>query len=118
MDEIRNNPLLLEWLTPHQTPPFSQIKPEHYKPAIAAAIEEGRRNVQQIIDNIEAPTFANTIEALERSSETLGRITGLLFNINECDTSDELQQIVLDVVPDLSRFETDLALPSVSFLWA
>lgn len=110
MDEIRNNPLLLEWLTPHQTPPFSQIKPEHYKPAIAAAIEEGRRNVQQIIDNIEAPTFANTIEALERSSETLGRITGLLFNINECDTSDEMQQIVLDVVPDLSRFETEVSM--------
>ncbi|MBR1516676.1 MAG: M3 family metallopeptidase, partial [Bacteroidales bacterium] len=63
-----------------------------------------------IAHNAEPPTFANTIEALEHATTTLDRITGLLFNLNECDTSEALQQVVMDVVPELSRFETEVSM--------
>lgn len=110
MHTDNSNPLLAEWHTPHNTPPFSIIKTEHYRPAIETAIEEGRQNIDKIVENPDAPTFANTIEALECATASLDRITGLLFNLNECDTSEEMQQVVMDVLPDLSRFETEVSM--------
>ena len=69
-----SNPLLQEWKTPYQTPPFSQIKNEHYAPAVKEAIKEAEKNIEKIIDQKEAPTFENTIEALQLASRKLDRI--------------------------------------------
>lgn len=105
-----NNPLLQEWSTPHQTPPFSQIKNEHYAPAMRTAIKEATKNVDIIVKQKAAPTFENTIVALQRSSELLDRISGVLFNLNECCTNGEMQKIVMDLTPELTRYENSVSM--------
>ena len=84
------NPLLQDWNTPHQTPPFSQIRNEHYAPAVRAAIKEAEKNIRSIVRQTAAPTFENTIVELQTASERLDRITNVMFNMNECNTNPEL----------------------------
>ena len=104
------NPLLAEWDTPHQTPPFDQIKLEHYKPAFQTAIAVSRAEVDAIVNNPAKPTFANTILALEKQGALLNRIGGVFFNINEADTSDELQAIAIEMQPELTALSNDISL--------
>ncbi len=98
------NPLLQDWNTPHQTPPFSQIRNEHYAPAVRAAIKEAEKNIRSIVRQTAAPTFENTIVELQTASERLDRITNVMFNMNECNTNPELQSIVMELTPELTRF--------------
>ncbi len=100
----QSNPLLTEWNTPQQVPPFTQIKHEHYVPAIDEALKEARAEVDAIINSSEAPTFANTIVALELSGDKLDRITSVLFNINSAETDDKIQSIAREVSPKLTEF--------------
>ena len=104
------NPLLAEWNTPHQTPPFDQIKLEHYMPAFETAIAVSRAEVDAIVNNPAKPTFANTILALELQGSLLDRIGGVFFNINEADTSDELQAIAIEIQPKLTQLSNDVSL--------
>ena len=104
------NPLLAQWETPHQTPPFDLIKVEHYKPAFETAIAVSRAEIDAIVNNPAKPTFANTILALENQGALLDRIGGVFFNINEADTSDELQQIAIDIQPELTALGNDISL--------
>src|SRR5690606_5136523 len=69
------NPLLSEWKTPYQMPPFDQIKNEHFRPAIEEAIKKQQEEITAIAENTEAPDFVNTIEALEYSGKDLKKIT-------------------------------------------
>ncbi len=75
------NPLLAQWETPHATPPFSKIELAHYEPAFEAAIACQRAEIDAIVNNPAKPTFGNTIAALERSGELLGRIEGVFYNL-------------------------------------
>ncbi|MBQ2418928.1 MAG: M3 family metallopeptidase, partial [Alistipes sp.] len=104
------NPLLAEWNTPHQTPPFDQIKLEHYMPAFETAIAVSRAEVDAIVNNPAKPTFANTILALEQQGALLDRIGGVFFNLNEADTSDELQAIAIEIQPKLTQLSNDVSL--------
>ena len=99
-----DNPLLQEWDTPHQTPPFSRIRTEHYVPAVRQAIKEAEDNIRRIVKQKEAPTFENTVVALQTASEKLDRITGVMYNLNECNTDDALQRAVMELTPELTRF--------------
>ena len=111
MPEIdTTNPLLAEWNTPHQTPPFDQIKLEHYMPAFETAIAVSRAEVDAIVNNPAKPTFANTIYALELQGSLLDRIGGVFFNINEANTSDELQAIAIEIQPKLTALSNDVSL--------
>ncbi|MBR0362696.1 MAG: M3 family peptidase, partial [Alistipes sp.] len=92
-ESLKGNPLVEEWNTPYQTPPFSEIELAHYEPAIDYAIELNRAEIEAIINNPEAPTFENTIVAMNNSGELLGRISGVFFVLNNCVTSPEMQQI-------------------------
>ena len=94
------NSLLQDW----EFPPFDQIKTEEYEPAILAAIEEAERNVEAIATSQEEPTFGNTVEALECASRRLDRISAIMLNLNECCTSDELQEVVMKLEPLMTRF--------------
>ena len=105
-----SNPLLAEWNTPHQTPPFSEIKLSDYEPAFDAAIACSRAEVEAIVKNPKKPTFGNTIVALERQGELLNRIAGLFFNLLEADTSDEMQEIAQRVQPKLTELSNDISL--------
>ena len=94
------NILLQDW----DLPPFDKIRVEDYEPAVHAAIEEAERTIEQIATNPEAPTFANTVEALETASERLDRISAIMLNLNECCTSEELQEVVMRMEPEITRF--------------
>lgn len=104
------NPLLAEWDTPHQTPPFSQIKLSDYEPAFDTAIEVNRAEIDAIVANPAKPTFRNTIVPLAQSGEYLSRIAGLFFNLLEANSSDEMQQIAMRVQPKLTQLSNDQSL--------
>lgn len=105
-----SNPLLAEWDTPFQTPPFDRIRVADYKPAFETAIACSRAEVEAIVNNPAKPTFRNTIEALERQGELLGRVSGLFFNLLEADATDEMQQLALEIQPALSELSNDISL--------
>lgn len=110
------NPLLEpKWNTPHQTPPFSQIKVEHYIPAIKAQIAEAKQGINAIIRQRSVPTFENTIEALERNDEMLGRTLGVLFNLNSSTTTPELQSVIVEATPLLTEYSNDISLNPMLF---
>ncbi len=94
----------------YDTAPFSQIKNEDFEPSIDFAIKKAKEEIDQITNNSEAPTFENTIEALEYSGQLLNRITSIFFNLNSAETNDELQQIAQIVSPKISAHSNDIAL--------
>ena len=104
------NPLVEEWNTPYQTPPFSSIKLEHYEPAIDYAIAVNRAEIEAIINNPEPATFENTIVAMAEAGELLSRITGVFFVLNNCDSTPEMQQIAMNITPKLTDLSNDISL--------
>jgi len=96
--------------TLYQTAPFSKIKNEDYLPAFLQAIKEAKAEIDTIVNNSEAPTFNNTIEALEFSGEQLDRISSIFFNLNSAETNDTIQKIAQEVSPLLSEFSNDITL--------
>lgn len=111
----QENPLLSESKLPYGAPQFDKIKTEHYLPAIKEGIAQAKANTDAIIRNEAEPTFENTIEALENSSETLGRVLGIFFNLLEADTNDTLQQIAEEATPLLNDFEMYVSLNDTLF---
>lgn len=114
-DMTDNNPLLQEFNTPHQTPPFNQIQTAHYIPAFTAAMEEGRAEIKAIIDNPATPDFNNTIEALEKAGNKLSRISSIFFNLNSAETSEAIQEVAREVSPLLSEYGNDIWLNEALF---
>ncbi|WP_435139890.1 M3 family metallopeptidase [Formosa sp. A9] len=104
------NILLNTFNTPYHTAPFSAIKNDDFLPAISALIEDTKKDIDRITENTEAPTFENTIEALEFSGQHLDRVTSIFFNLNSAETSDEIQKIAQEVSPLLSEFGNDITL--------
>jgi len=105
-----SNPLLQHWDTPYGTPPFNLFRTEHFKPAANEAILAASGEIGRITDNLEAPTFENTVAALDRCGETLGRLSAILFNLNSAETSAELQSVAQEISPLLARFSNDITL--------
>ena len=96
--------------TPFNSAPFSQIRNEDYQPAFEANIEKARAEIDAITQNAEAPTFENTIEALEYSGQALDRLSSIFFNLNSAETNDEMQKIAQAVSPLLTAFSNDISL--------
>ena len=109
------NPLLGEFNTPHQTPPFAEIKPEHYIPAFREGLAQARAEIEAIVSNTAAPTFENTVEALERSGELLGRTAAIFFALHSSNTSDEMEAIAEEVQPWLTEYANDISLNPTLF---
>jgi peptidyl-dipeptidase Dcp len=93
------NPFFEIWETPFGVPPFAAIRPEHFRPAYDRAFAEHAREISAIAQNAEAPSFSNTILALEKSGRVLSRIDLVFFNLASSDTNDELQAIERDLAP-------------------
>jgi len=104
------NPLLKEWKTPLQTPPFNEIKNEHFMPAIQEGMRIEIAEVEEIINNSEKPTFKNTIEALEKSGKLLSKVSRVFGCLNGANTNDELQNISKELAPIRSRHNDDINL--------
>ena len=103
-------------LKPFDLAPFSKVKNEDYLPAFKELIKKTKEEIDSITSNSEAPTFENTIEALEYAGEQLDRVSSLFFNINSAETSAEIQKIAQEVSPLLSEFGNDITLNNDLFL--
>jgi peptidyl-dipeptidase Dcp len=109
-DTNMDNPFFKEWKTPFQTPPFAEIKVEHYLPAFEEGIRYQKAEVDAIINNAEEPTFVNTIEAMEKSGRLLTKVSSVFYNLNSANTNDEMQKIAKTVAPILSKHNDDINL--------
>ncbi len=97
------NPLLERWTTPFEMPPFDKVKTEHFLPAIDQGFARNLEEIAVIANNREAPTFANTIDALEGSGRLLDRVSAVFFNLSGTDTTPEIQAIEREVSPRYAK---------------
>jgi peptidyl-dipeptidase Dcp len=109
------NPLLQAWTTPFGVPPYGEIRPEHFLPAIRAGVDEQRREIDAIAANPEPPTFANTIEAMENAGELLARVSPVFSNMQSSNTNEQLQAINREVAPLLTALRDDIRLNPALF---
>ena len=109
------NPLLMESTAPFGAPQFDKIRNEHYLPAFEAGIAEAKAEIDAIVANEEEPTFANTIEAMEYSGQTLNTVAGIFYNLMEANTSDEMQEIAEKVSPMLTEYSMYVSLNAPLF---
>ena len=105
-----DNPFFSPWGTPYEIPDFSKIKTEHYMPAFEEGMKQQLAEIDAIVNNPDAPTFENTIEAYEYSGELLNKVSGVFFNLSECENSDEMEAIAEEVTPKLSAHGDNIAL--------
>ncbi len=110
-----DNPLLGAWTGPFETPPFERIEPAHFRPAFEIALKEARREIDAVAANPEPPTFANSIEALERSGRSLDKAAGVFFNLAGAATNDALQAIEREIAPILARHRSETYLNDALF---
>ncbi|UCE17602.1 MAG: M3 family metallopeptidase [Gemmatimonadota bacterium] len=104
------NPFFSDYDTPFGVPPFEKIQEEHYMPAFKEGIKQGEAEIQAIVDNPEAPTFENTIEALERSGVLLSKVQLVFYNLLGAHTNDTLQEIAQEASPMFSKYRDDILL--------
>lgn len=102
------NPLLDAWTGPFGLPPFGAIRDADFEPAFEAGLAEARANIAAIAGDAVAPTFANTIEALELAGETLDRVSRVFFNLVSSDATIERQVLQQSLAPKLAAFSSEL----------
>ncbi|MGY8966345.1 MAG: M3 family metallopeptidase [Flavobacteriales bacterium] len=110
-----NNPLLTYFKTPFEAAPFHQIKAHHFIPALESTISIALKEIDKITQQIETPTFKNTLETLQEIGTLVGRNSNLLFNLNSAETNIELQKVAQDAAPLLTRFQNDIILNETLF---
>ena len=101
--ELADNPFRDDWQTPYGVPPFAQIDDDDYLPAISKAITELRSEIAAIIDNTAAPTFENTILALELAGASLNKVAYTFNNVTNTDLNDVLRELETQIFPMLTR---------------
>lgn len=104
------NPLLTESGLPFGAPQFDKIENKHYLPAFTKGIEEGKAEIDAIVANPDAPTFENTILALEYAGRTLDGVASIFYNLMEADTNEEMQKIAEQVAPMLTEYSMYVSL--------
>jgi peptidyl-dipeptidase Dcp len=110
-----DNPLLTEWDGPFGAPPFAAIRTEHYRPAFDAGMAEQNTAIAAIAESKAAPSFENTIVALETSGRTLERVSSVFFNLTGADTNDDLQTVEREIAPVLARHSSAIFLNGALF---
>ena len=107
---VAANPFFSEWKTPFGVPPFAEIREEHYLPAFREGIAQHDREVAAIAGSAEAPTFANTIEALDASGQFLERVGAVFYNLTGAETNLKLQAVNREVAPLMAAHRDDVQL--------
>lgn len=105
-----SNPFAKPYGTPHEIPDFAKIKAEHYLPAFNAGIAAHKLEIAAIINNHQAATFENTIEAIEFGGELITRVANVFYNLTSAETNDELKALAKKVSPLLSAHSDDVSL--------
>ncbi len=114
-NEMKDNPFFTEWNTPYGVPPFDQIKTAHYIPAFEEGMRQQIAEIDSIVNNTEAPTFENTVEALEYTGELLNKVSSVFFNVSETNNSDTMEAIAIEIMPKLSKHGDDISLNAKLF---
>ena len=117
------NPLLAPWDTPFALPPFETIEDAHFLPAVEAAMDEARTNIDAITANADAPSFENTIEALEQADATLSRVLGAFYGVSGADSTPAREATQRELAPKLAAYGSEITENKALFqriedLWA
>ena len=114
-DPLAGNPFAQPSALPYTTPAFDRIKDEHYLPALLEGMQQHAAEIQAIAANAESPTFANTVEAMERSGALLTRVAKVFFNLTESTTNPTIQKIQAEVAPKLAAHQDSIYLDARLF---
>ena len=109
------NPLLADWRTPFGVPPFDEIEDRHFEPAMRAAMADQKAQIEAILTTDEQPSFANTVEALERSCRTLRRVKRVFFTRNGSHSNEAIRQLARQLAPELAAHNDDITLDKELF---
>ena len=109
-DTLAQNPFLQPFGTPHGTVPFDRIRTEHFEPAVREGIRHQLAVIDAITSNPDEPTFANTIEAYERSGRLLSIVSNVFGNLHSAETNDELDRLAEVLMPLLSEHSNNISL--------
>ena len=117
-DDLKNNPLIRDWETPHQTPPFNDITTEHFMPAFKFAIEVAEKEVDAILSagKNQKATFETVIVPLENAGRLLTRVASVFFNLRSSNTSPEIQALAKEVSPMMTEYSNKISLNHDLFL--
>ncbi|AXE19617.1 peptidase M3 [Runella rosea] len=115
MDVASQNPFFSNYNTPFGVPPFAQIKNEHFEPAFIEGMKQQAAEIAAITAQKEAPTFTNTILALENSGDLLDRVGTVFFNFNSANTNEGIQKIAQTLSPKMSKHRDDIQLNAELF---
>jgi peptidyl-dipeptidase Dcp len=107
---MQNNPLISESPLPYGAPQFDKIRNEHYLPAFEEAFRQGKQEIDDIVNNPDAPSFQNTIEALEYSGSLVSKVGAIFYNLLEADATQELQEIAEKVAPMETEYSMYISL--------
>ena len=109
-DNAMENPFLCESTLEHGAFPFDKVSIEHYRPAFEAGMKAEDEEIDAIVNNPEAPTFENTIVALDRAGKLLGRVSSIFYNLMECDGTDDMLALAEEMQPMLSQHSLNISL--------
>lgn len=112
----QDNPLLVTPATPYKTPPFDRIQIGHYLPAVQEGIRQHQAEIDGIVNNPEAPTFENTIVAMDMAGQLLGRVTGIFFSLLGTMNTPEMQELANQLSPLLSAHSDSIWLNEKLFV--
>ena len=107
---IAGNPFFKPYNTPHQTIPFNELKTEYYIPSFEEAMIQHKAEINKIVNNPKAPTFENTIVALDNSGELLTKVSSPFYNLLSAETTDEMQNIAQELSPKLTEHSNSISL--------
>src|ERR1700742_1737986 len=113
--QAHDNPLLTAWQTPHQTPPFDAIKPEHFLPAFEQAFADHAAEIAAVTHDPAAPDFANTITALERSGKLLTRVSAVFYDLVSAHSNPAILEIDKEVSLRMARHWNPIMMNAVLF---
>lgn len=108
--QTEQNPFFVESTAPHGTFRFDQLKNEHFKPAFDRAMAEHKAEIEAIINNTEAPTFENTIVALERSGSLFNHVASVFFALDGAESNEEMAQVMMEVMPLITNHSNEINL--------
>jgi len=109
------NPLLSNWTTRFEIPPFAEITDDHFEPALDQALSEARANISAIAGNPKEPDFANTIEALELADRALGRVLSVFYNVAGADSTPKREELQRAFAPKLAAFSSEVSMNAELF---
>src|ERR1700759_2199321 len=113
--QAHDNPLLTAWQTPHQTPPFDTIKPEHFLPAFEQAFADHAAEIAAVSHDPAAPDLANTITALERSGRLLNKVSAVFYDLVSAHSNPAILEIDKEVSLRMARHWSPIMMNAVLF---